>query len=105
MLTTSQKVAYDKFISFLTDEEACLVIYGSAGTGKSFLTKKIADELLRKNINMVGVAPTHKALKVLKKILNAQRIFTIETCTVASLLSKVRENRILVHIAIQKLTL
>ena len=43
------------------------VIYGSAGTGKSFLTAELIKFLLSTNLRITATAPTHKAVSVIQE--------------------------------------
>lgn len=97
-LTTSQRQVYDNVIQFLvqpfnkTQPTSYLItITGQAGTGKTFLTKKLLNYVrgtLKQNV--LAVAPTHKARRVLERTLNVRTFAPITTATVASLLSKVK---------------
>ena len=115
MLTLDQEKALKGIMNFISAEvkeykDCTALIYGSAGVGKSFLTRYIADQL-RGKFNIAGVAPTHKARKVLDRFLNDKSFYskqksliekqspfallnnqfnTIKTMTIASLLSKLR---------------
>ena len=105
MLTVDQERALNGVMNFITSEikefaDCTALIYGSAGVGKSFLTRYIADQL-RNKFKIAGVAPTHKARKVLDRFLNGKQSpgvnpfailnnNNIKTITVASLLSKMR---------------
>jgi hypothetical protein len=87
---------------FIHYQDCTTIIVGIAGSGKSFLTRHIADKI-RQKYKIAGVAPTHKARKVLDKFLNKQNekslfanihtpVTTIKTMTVASLLNKMRSH-------------
>ena len=96
MLTDDQEKALEgilKFVSLpITNYKDCVtLLYAAAGCGKSFLTRKIADKL-RGRYTIAGVAPTHKARKVLDRFLNSDSFYKIKTLTVASLLSKLRDH-------------
>ena len=93
-LTKDQLNAFQRIKVFLQDpNEPAIVIKGSAGTGKSFLTKYMTDYIVSKlHMNIVAVAPTHKARRVMHKFLNKDRFIPIPTITVASVLSKMREH-------------
>ena len=95
ILTKDQQKAFDDVKQFLRvdDEEPVIVIKGTAGTGKTFLCRHIvnyAQEIA--NLSVVAVAPTHKARRVLEKMLNKDRLFQVATATVASILGKMREH-------------
>ena len=107
MLNPSQEVALQGILQFIstpihTYQDCTTIIVGIAGSGKSFLTRHIADKI-RQKYKIAGVAPTHKARKVLDKFLNKQNekslfaniytpVTTIKTMTVASLLNKMRSH-------------
>lgn len=65
------------------------VLQGPAGTGKTFLTNAFLDVI---QLPVVGIAPTHKAKGVLKEKINHNRFIPIDTMTIASALSKMREH-------------
>jgi hypothetical protein len=69
-------------------------LHGSAGTGKTYICKTIVNYITDnlKSYNICGVAPTHKARRVLNATLNADRFKPIPTYTVAAVLGKVREH-------------
>jgi len=91
VLSDSQQQIFEKIQQFLVNKEQNVTICGYAGTGKTTLTKYIvtyAKGTLK--MNVVGVAPTHKARKVLDKVLNANSFMMTNTLTVAGLLSKLK---------------
>lgn len=63
---------------------------GSAGTGKTTLTKHIVNMIRKSGKQVLCVAPTHKARRVLSKIINTSSFLRIPTSTVSSLLGKTR---------------
>ena len=70
-LTDHQKIVYSSAIDFLKNSEPILVIVGQAGTGKTTITRKIVEYARSmKRLKVVGVAPTHKARRVLEQVLN-----------------------------------
>lgn len=94
MLTDDQKNALSGILEFIQRpiekyKDCSTILYAAAGCGKSFLTRFIADKI-RGKLVIAGVAPTHKARKVLDKFLNANAFIHIKTMTVASLLGKIR---------------
>lgn len=92
-LTSSQEIIFNKFIEFLESNESCMIISGSAGTGKTFLTSHISNYVINNTAQKIcAVAPTHKARRVLDKMLNKNRVIVIPTFTVASILGKIKED-------------
>ena len=107
MLNAEQELALNGILDFLSKPvnnfaDCTTLLQGAAGTGKSRTTRDIADKIRAKS-SVAGVAPTHKARKVLDRFLNQspqnKNPFanissppppTIKTMTVASLLSKMR---------------
>lgn len=71
-LTDDQQIVFDKLIEFTEQyQKNMILVTGFAGTGKTYLTNKFID-WYRDNAtgifqNCVVTAPTHKAVKVLKK--------------------------------------
>ena len=93
-LTPDQQHALNGILDFIKRpineyKDCSTVLYAAAGCGKTFLTRYIADKL-RGSYVIAGVAPTHKARKVLDKFLNVGSFYKIKTMTVASLLGKLR---------------
>ena len=69
-LTPHQQEAHTKLLSYLTGSTPApfAVLKGFAGTGKSVTVGKLVDSLKTLRIGPIGVcAPTHKAVKVLKR--------------------------------------
>ena len=98
-LTKDQTKALNSLIKFINKEYVkndinsyCAILSGSAGTGKTTLTKELIKVIQRKRMIVAGVAPTHKARKVLDAMINTNCFINIPTLTVASLLYKVREH-------------
>lgn len=93
-LTTCQQEAFNRFVEFMEDDETpALTIKGAAGVGKTSLTKYIADYLMdTKKVRVAAVAPTHKARRVLDRMLNEERWIRIPSMTIASILGKMREH-------------
>jgi hypothetical protein len=108
MLKGEQEAALKGILDFIEKPvnnfaDCTTLLQGAGGTGKSFLTRHIADKI-RGKLSVAGVAPTHKARKVLDRFLNQANTknaspfanitspppATIKTMTVASLLSKMR---------------
>ena len=94
-LKGDQLVAFERVKYFLTNDpdNPAIVIRGSAGVGKTTLTKYIADYIIDDvRMAVVAIAPTHKARRVLNKMMNKDRFLPIPTLTVASILGKMREH-------------
>lgn len=93
-LTKDQDYAFKRVQNFFTDEDnPAIIIVGSAGTGKTVLMRFIVDYIMNNGIGSIAaVAPTHKARRVLEKVLNADRFLPIPSFTVASILGKMREH-------------
>jgi Cdc6-like AAA superfamily ATPase len=94
MFTKDQEYVFSKIKDFFQDSEnPAIVIKGSAGTGKTYLTKYIVDHIMDNlYYQIVAIAPTHKARRVLSKMLNKNRLIEIPTSTIAAILSKLREH-------------
>jgi len=88
-LSESQQNAFNIIVEKLP-EEKIILLEGSAGTGKTTLTKYIADYYQNKNI--CAIAPTHKSKKVINDILNKNLLLPISSFTVASALSKIKQH-------------
>ena len=94
-LTISQQSAFDKIIIFLESaKDHVFVLVGSAGTGKTTLTKSVIGFICntRSDLKVCGVAPTHKAKRVLSNVLNFNKFLVIPTFTISSVLGKIREH-------------
>lgn len=94
VLTSDQERIFTEVKNFFTDDlNPAIVIMGSAGTGKTSLTQYIVNHIMDTHImEVVAIAPTHKARRVLCKKLNNNRVFKIPSLTIASLLGKMREH-------------
>lgn len=87
-LNESQQNAYDYIIKNLPKKHVIL-LEGSAGTGKTTLTKAITNYY---KAQVCAIAPTHKSKKVIQNILNQNTIIPISAFTVASALGKIKEH-------------
>lgn len=77
-LTQEQQLAFDSAMSAI-ENKGRLTINGYAGTGKTFLTRHIVDELKKRNVNgVVLTAPTHQAKNVLTS-LSGKEAYTIHS--------------------------
>lgn len=88
-LTEDQKKALGEIIEFINGPKNAHTLIGFAGTGKTTLTKEIRKYAEIKELAVVGVAPTHKAVKILHKSLNSE-VYT-DTMTIAKLLNVMKE--------------
>jgi hypothetical protein len=95
-LTIDQENALNGILEFIykptsdQNDIAC-ILSAAAGCGKTYLTKVIVNKV-RNNFAVVGVAPTHKARKVLDTFLNSGSFIKVKTMTIASLLSKIKQH-------------
>ena len=91
-LSNSQQEAFKYIVSNL-NEEKIILLEGSAGTGKTTLTKNICNHYNEtKNVSVCAIAPTHKSKKIIRNILNQNSIIPISALTVASALGKIKEH-------------
>jgi len=97
VLTPDQRTAHDQIVEFFsrpileTDEATYLhLLTGGAGSGKTTLTKELIRSARKAGFQILLVAPTHKARRVLHNIVNTHSFLRTPTATVASLLGKVR---------------
>lgn len=93
-LTTDQETALDNILKFIYSpingwDDVAGILYAAAGCGKTYLTRVIVNKV-RGTHRVAGVAPTHKARKVLDGFLNSGTMLKVKTMTIASLLNKVR---------------
>jgi exodeoxyribonuclease-5 len=77
-----QREAIDLLTDFLGSPKKEFLLQGKGGTGKTTIIKKILEEAQKKNLRVLGVAPTHKAKKVLNKSMP-----NVKTVTLASALA------------------
>ncbi len=77
--TKEQLVFFEKFSEFISGEEnEVFILKGYAGTGKTSLTKTIVKVLRKKKYNVVLLAPTGRAAKVLSNY-SGKKAFTIHS--------------------------
>jgi thymidine kinase len=92
LLTTDQTTALVGLEEFLSNNDKLLAcLSGSAGTGKTTLTRHLVKSARSMGLQSLCVAPTHKARKVLHAAINSNQTFIrTPTTTVAGLLGKGR---------------
>ncbi len=75
ILTDCQQKAYEQIQMFLNQPVGgMLLLKGSAGTGKSFLMKQVAQSVKSTRKRLLIAAPTHKALRVIEKFVDDSTI-------------------------------
>lgn len=71
VLNTGQQLAFDELVPFCLGQSKWrkYTFSGAAGTGKSFTINRVVEAVRKRNpnINFGMTAPTHKAVRVLKK--------------------------------------
>lgn len=90
-LTDEQQTAFS-LATHVLENESCFLLMGSAGTGKTTLTKHISTYFTKKNYSICAIAPTHKAKRVISGVLNKNRIIPIPAFTVCSIMGKIKEH-------------
>jgi hypothetical protein len=92
MLTDDQQKAFAEIKEFISGKETSHCLAGYGGTGKTFLTRYILAWCQQRNISVAGLAPTHKARKVLESNLTTSFGTITQTMTVASFLNKLKQH-------------
>jgi hypothetical protein len=88
ILTEDQQHALETFEAFLTSDKTVYLLQGVAGSGKTTTVQYILQTLLKKHKRAaVGLAPTHKAKRVLR-----ERMPDCPVMTVAAMLLKMRRH-------------
>jgi nucleoside-triphosphatase THEP1 len=90
-LTTDQLTSKQLIIDTFKTKNVFLLT-GSAGVGKTTLTKSICNYYSELGYGICAIAPTHKAKGVIESILNEHKILPINAFTVASILGKMKEH-------------
>lgn len=97
VLTPSQKEVLSRIVTYISTpfnkdqhETYTMTLSGSAGTGKTTLTKEVIRAVRKTGKQVLAVAPTHKARRVLSSMINTSSFLRIPTTTVAGLLGKMR---------------
>ena len=87
-LTKHQQKRYTKLIEFIdNDDKHNIILTGSAGCGKSFISCKIIKEVLNRDLTACVIAPTNKALFEIK---DKYKDEDIEFMTIAQFLYKIK---------------
>jgi hypothetical protein len=96
-LTVDQQAVLDHLSVFIrtsidihNSDTYLATMSGSAGTGKTTLTKEIIKMIRKSGRQVLCVAPTHKARRVLSAIINTSSFLRIPTTTIAGFLGKIR---------------
>lgn len=89
-LTDDQKQAFLEIKNFIRGPETVHTLVGYAGSGKSFLCKYVFWWAQENNMAIAGIAPTHKARKILETYLNSTSFIPATTMTVAKFLQKMK---------------
>ena len=89
MLLTDSQFNAKKYIIDNLSKERIILLEGAAGTGKTTLTKSLAEHY---GTSICVIAPTHKAKRVIQNTLNSGLLIPITAFTVASALSKIKEH-------------
>ncbi len=66
-LTPQQQELTAQLRAFFTGKERCFILKGYAGTGKTYLIGQLAKELAAQNREVVLLAPTGRAARVLSR--------------------------------------
>lgn len=90
-LTSNQTDVFNKIKDNFI-HESIILLSGSAGTGKTTLTKNICQYFSEKSRTICAIAPTHKSKRVIESVLNSRSIIKIPCYTVASVLGKIKEH-------------
>lgn len=77
-----QRTAIDLLTDFLDSDKTAFLLQGKGGTGKTTIIKKVVAEAQANGMSVLGIAPTHKAKKIL-----GNSIKTIKTTTLAAALA------------------
>ena len=85
-LTSDQDEAVEGILARIQNEDACLVLCGYAGTGKTVTTAALVTRLVDKNLRVVVATPTHKARAQVERALRERGADGFEVVTVHRLL-------------------
>jgi ATP-dependent exoDNAse (exonuclease V) alpha subunit len=69
-LKAEQAIAFEQIKTFIESTSSMHLLTGAAGTGKTYTLREIVEYVLMKKIRPVVTAPTNKAVKVLKKMVD-----------------------------------
>jgi len=91
VLTPHQQNAYDIILNHYNSGKKVVLLHGIGGSGKTFLTKKFAEHF-GEMYPVCGIAPTHKAKRVLRQRLCEESLIATTCSTIASVLGKIKEH-------------
>src|SRR5664279_5443518 len=74
-LKAQQAVAFEDIRIFIEIGSGMHLLTGAAGTGKTFTLREVVEYAIMKHIKVIVTAPTNKAVKVLKKMVDLKVIF------------------------------
>jgi len=78
-LTPSQQTAFRGIMAAYDTGKPAVVLAAPAGTGKTYLTGKLAEAWLRRGLSVLATAPTHKAVAVLaQKVPPGVEVMTLQ---------------------------
>ena len=69
-LKAEQAVAFEEIRTFLENGSSMHLLTGAAGTGKTYTLGEVVSYCLMKHTKVLVTAPTNKAVRILKKIIN-----------------------------------
>jgi ATP-dependent exoDNAse (exonuclease V) alpha subunit len=73
-LKAEQAVAFEQIREFLSSDRKMHMLSGAAGTGKTYTLGEVVSYAMVQHISVIVTAPTHKAVRVLKKLVDQPTI-------------------------------
>lgn len=70
-LKGDQPIAFEEIVQFINSDNSLHLLQGYAGTGKTFLMSEVAHFIRMKGVSLLVTAPTHKAVKVLRRLVGS----------------------------------
>ena len=74
ILKGDQPVAFEEIKTFLSSDKGFHLLQGAAGCGKTFTLGEVVSYCMMINLSVIVTSPTHKALRVLKKLVDQPTI-------------------------------